>query len=422
MPGRRWLLPLPDKGMLSSAPAETVALEREVSQAESWKIAIDLRSVLPEHSGIGVYAQELARAMIRMAPSHRYLFFGVRGAPAVAESSPPCVQYLWTARTPQNRYLRHIWENVSLRKHLARWQADLFHSTASFLPLRDLPQATVVTIHDLTCFKLLDVHTRSRGALFRFGVRRSVALADAVIAVSESTRRDIVEIFKIDEDRVSVVYHGVHARFSPVPDPASAQRLLDQQIRPPFILAVGTIEPRKNHVRLIHAFERVAPNFPSLELVLAGRRGWMNRDVFRTIDRSPVRGRIRHLGYVANEELSELYRQASVMAYPSLYEGFGMPLLEALASGTPVLASDRSSVPEVVGQSALLVDPTSVAQIAQGLNTLLTNSALRTRFRQAGIERAQRFTWEAAADATLMVYQKALCRREKQNRSADRAH
>lgn len=375
------------------------------------KIAMDVRTIVPERTGIGQYAQELARGLARVAPAHRYLFFGAAGARPAVRPDGRGVEYQWTRATPSDRYRRDLWENVLLPHRLGRWRADVFHSTAWLLPIRRVRQATVVTVHDTTHFKLRNLHNRLIGPRFRLRARRSIALADAIITVSEATRRDVIDEFGVAEEQVSVVYNGVDQRFTPTPDSAARARLRRQGLRAPFILSVGTIEPRKNHVRLILAFERLAPRFPDLQLVLAGRRGWMYDAVFAAIAASPVRDRIQYREYVPDDDLPELYRMASVLAYPSLYEGFGLPPLEALASGTPVLTANCSSLPEVVGEAGVLVDPMSVDAIAGGLAELLANDGARDHFRQAGLAQAAHFTWDGAARATLAVYERALSRR-----------
>jgi len=182
-------------------------------------------------------------------------------------------------------------------------------------------------------------------------------------------------------------------------------------VQPPYVLTVGTIEPRKNHVRLIKAFEVVASAFPALKLVIAGKSGWLNGEVFKTAKESSVGSRILFLNYVSDADLPELYRLAEVMAYPSLYEGFGLPALEALACGTPVLTSNNSSLPEVVGEAALLVDPMSVSEIAAGLTAAIENPELRSRMRALGFIQARRFSWDRAARETLRVYEAAVCSR-----------
>ncbi len=360
---------------------------------------------------MGEYAQELTRALVAVAPDNRYLLLAAIGAPNPVRSNVGSVEYARTRATPHNAFRRDIWENVTLPRQLTRWGADLFHSTDLLLPLHRLRSATVVTVHDLTVFTIPEAHNRAIGHRNRFLCKRSAGLADVLIAISNATRKDLIEWLGVQDDRIVVVYNGVDRRFVPNSDLEARRRLRNRGINGPFILSVGTIEPRKNHKRLVEAFNRIAPHFPGLELVLAGRPGWLNREVFESIDASPVRDRIRHLDYVSDADLPELYRLATIMAYPSLYEGFGLPPVEAMACGTAVLTSDRSSLPEIVGDAGLIVDPTSVSAIADGLARMLTTPGLLARLREAGLERAAHFSWDLAARQTMAVYERAVERR-----------
>jgi len=376
------------------------------------RIAIDARTIEAERTGLGEYVQELVRGLGRIAPHHRYLLFGREGMvpPMVplVDTLQPNVEYRSTKATPSDRYRRDFWENIVLPRALGRWNADLFHSPAWLLPLRPMSRATVITIHDTTHFKFPGMHNRLIGYRFRLRATRSVALADAIIAISESTKRDIIGQFRVDEERVVVVHNGVNERFSPEPDSDGPARLLRLGVREPYILSVGTLEPRKNHLGLIHAFEHIAEEYPDVDLVLAGRPGWLYEPILQAVERSPYQRRIRLLHYVSDDDLPELYRRAQVMAYPSFYEGFGSPPLEALASGTPVLTSRCSSLPEVVGDAAVLVDPNRIDEISQGLSALISNPGLRQKHRAAGLQQASRFSWSRAAAQTLGVYEMAL--------------
>lgn len=287
---------------------------------------------------------------------------------------------------------------------------DVFHIGEFHLPAA--PRAGtppfVATVHDVTTM----THPRHHTLLNRWVHRRRLGWirrhAARAIAVSESTARDLGANVGVDPDRVAVVHEARgHAADTPaamISDPAAVR--VRYGVGPRYILSVGAQEPRKNHARLVRAFETLGDD--ETELVLAGAPGWRSGDIELAIDRSPARDRIRRLGTVPTHDLTALYRGATVFAYPSLYEGFGLPVLEAMAAGTPVLTSDVSSLPEVAGDAALLVDPGSVNAIREGLARLLAHPAMRARLADAGRERERSFTWRRAAEETMAVYRGAL--------------
>jgi glycosyltransferase involved in cell wall biosynthesis len=236
-------------------------------------------------------------------------------------------------------------------------------------------------------------------------VPRSIARADVLLADSESTRRDLIELLRVPEDRVFVVYAGVEARFRPEPDPDDAARRQRYALERPYILSVGTLQPRKNYRRLIQAFHRLAQEYGvSHDLVIAGGKGWLYDDVYATIDALRLEGRVRVLGFVDDDDLPALYRGADAFAFPSLYEGFGIPVLEAMGCGTPVVTSNVSSLPEVAGDAALQVPPDDVDALADALWRSISDTALRQVHRTRGFEQVARFTWRRAAEDLLGVY------------------
>jgi len=225
-----------------------------------------------------------------------------------------------------------------------------------------------------------------------------------VLADSAATKEDLIALFGTPADKITVLYSGVDARFAPVRD----RSILDQVcvkygITWPFILAVGTLQPRKNYARLIQAFAQLANDRPH-QLIIAGGKGWMFNDIFTLVKSLGLENRVRFPGFVDDADLPALYSAADLFAYVSVYEGFGLPLLEAMACGTPVIGSNTSSLPEVIGAVGLQVDPRDVDAIANALKMMLTQSDLRARAMVAGIDRARLFTWVAAAQKLLAIY------------------
>lgn len=288
---------------------------------------------------------------------------------------------------------------------------DVFHAFDYLRPRPDeIP--LVVSVLDVTTRLHPEAHqwlNRVRDGWKLEWARRA---PDRIIAISEATRRDLVRLLGVDPERVDVtpLARGHQDPVEPAIGPVEARRRFGLEDAP-YVLTVGTLEPRKNQARLIQAFESLPECFGGVRLVLAGGRGWKMDEIQRSIQRSPAAARIHTLGFVSADELDALYRGATVFAYPSLYEGFGLPLLEAMAAGVPVLTSTISSLPEVAGDAALLVDPLSVESIRSGLERLLADAALRRELSARSREREGEFTWERTARLTLKSYRRAIAER-----------
>ena len=335
-------------------------------------IALDATYSLGDNlSGVGVYSREILYGLAAAHPEERFQF--------------------WYR---PHRYLRARSEPLpanAVRKLLPP-AAELFHGMNQRLPHFPL-RRPVATFHDL--FVLTgEYSTAEFRARFAAQARDAASRAAAIVAVSEFTKSQVVALLGVEEARVRVVHHGV--RRLPPPPEAPREKL---------ILNVGAIQTRKNIARLVEAFEALDPEW---ELVLAGSNGFGAAEIHQRIAASPARERIRVPGYVPPDELGTLYRRAAVFAFPSLDEGFGMPVLEAMAAGTPVLTSNRSALPEVAGDAALKVDPWDVESIVAGLRELTGNEGLRKDLSRKGKTRAELFTWEKAVRETWNVYREIL--------------
>ncbi len=297
-----------------------------------------------------------------------------------------------------------LWTHLRLSAELLRHPVDLLFVPAHVLPLYH-PRRSLVTVHDVGYRYFPEAHPLGQRLYLDWSTRYNTRTAARVIAVSQATRQALLQSYGIPEDRVVVIPNGYTPALEPVRD---AQRLAAVRARygipGPYILYLGRIQPRKNLVRLIQAFARLAPAYPDLSLVLAGPGGWLEEGIRAEIARQELRGRVLLPGYIAAEDKAALLSGARVFAFPSLYEGFGMPVLEAQACQVPVLTSATSSLPEVAGDGALLVNPLDVEAIAAGLRQLLEDEALCARLRANGLANLSRFAWErtARAVATLM--------------------
>ena len=305
-----------------------------------------------------------------------------------------------------NEYARAFWEQAVVQIDVARLGPDVYHSPNYILPLA-LRCPSVVTVHDLA---FLDpaVH-RLRSHLYLAALtRQAVAKANRIICVSAYTGDRLALTFPATRGRIRVIGEGVDERFRPQPADAVERFRGRFGIDRHYVLFVGVLEPRKNVERLVAAFE-IAMRRSGRDdlLVIAGARGWKDEAVLRAIEASPLRDRIRVIGYVPEDELAAAYSGASIFVYPSLHEGFGLPPLEAMACGVPVLTSSTTSLPEVVGDAAVCVDPHDVDAMATSMERLLGDPSIRERLVRAGVRRAAEFRWDLVAEKTLAVYREA---------------
>lgn len=304
-----------------------------------------------------------------------------------------------------------LWMQTLLPIQLARLGADVCHFTNNVAPWWT-PCPAIVTIHDTTLWMFPGYHPRRRLLAMRPFIPLGARSARAIIAVSASTKRDIVRTLKVPEDKVHVIYEAPATQFRTLePTSPDLTRVRARYALPRrFVLYVGTIEPRKNLGRLLRAFEQLGRcGFADLGLVLVGNRGWGDTEVLRSIERLRLQDRVKLLGFAPAEDLVGLYNLAEALAFPSLYEGFGLPVVEAMACGTPVVTSPNGSLAEIAGGAAELVDPYSVESIAAGLRRVLSDGARRSELRSAGFVRltAAQFNWHTTAAQTRRVYQAA---------------
>ncbi len=313
-------------------------------------------------------------------------------------------------RSPVRNIFWHQTAGVRWAKKLG---LDVLHVPSYRRMLWPKPCALVATIHDLAPYHVSKKYDWKRMLYARVVVRRLARRQDRIIAVSQNTIRDILQFFELPPGRLQLVYNGIeHERFFPA-DEQTAAAAVERRfgLKQPYFLYVARLEhPGKNHVRLIEAFNRLKSRTHAAWKLAIGGSDWHGAEVIHeAARRSPYAGDIRFLGFVAEAELPNLYRAAGVFVYPSLYEGFGLPPLEAMACGCPVVSSANGSLGEVLGKAAAIIDPENVENIAEQLTRVATDAGLRGRLRQAGFGQAGCFSWEKAAQETLAVYQDA-CR------------
>jgi glycosyltransferase involved in cell wall biosynthesis len=378
------------------------------------RVGFDATSAVRQGGGIGRYTRELLRALAAADTLSNYrLFFASRSHP---HPLPPLPSNFHVTPLPlDDIWLVRVWHRARLPLPV-NWLTgpiDLFHSPDFTLPPVHRGTRTLLTVHDLSFIRDPESATPVLRHYLNAVVPRSVARADRVLADSQATRADLVELYRTPAEKISVLYSGVHESFQPVTDPATlaAVRARYGLGDAPFVLAVGTLQPRKNYVRLIQAFAAISnlqPRTSNPHLVIAGDKGWQYDAIFAEVEKLGLRDRVLFPGFVADVDLPALYSAARVLAYPSIYEGFGLPMLEAMACGTPVVASTASCMPEVAGDAALLVPPIDVDGLAAALDRALTDEALRADLIAKGRARARQFSWAKSAQQLLGIYH-AVC-------------
>ncbi len=370
------------------------------------RIAIDATSVPQQPAGAGIYAIELVRALAERDRHDGYALF-TRGAWAEAVVAG---RKNWRLERvgAGSRVARLAWEQLRLPRAVASLGIDVLHSTHHTLPLTGVRCRRVVTIHDVTFLRIPERYPPARRLYMQTLTRLSARVADAIIVPSDAVRDDVRRLLRVPAAKITTVYEAAGAQYVPAEREAALAVARGYGIESPFVLSVGSLEPGKNRARLLRAVHALRDEGVDARLVIVGQRAWKYDADFALVDELGMRDRVIFPGYVRAEDLPALYSAATAFALPSLYEGFGLPVIEAMACGTPVLTSDRSATAEVAGDAALLVDPHSVDAIRDGLRRLLSDADLRADLSRRGRERASRFSWRRAADETYPVYARAV--------------
>jgi glycosyltransferase involved in cell wall biosynthesis len=368
-------------------------------------VCIDVSPTAQKHAGLGRYAGEIARTLARDRDEIKLsLFYNREGK----------------ARLPD--YLSHIpyqtvnvgnkpWRMGVLLSQMLRWPMDktfgaveIFHATNHLLAY--FKQArTVYTLHDLIFLHYPEYHLPYNRWYLTFAMPRYLRAADIIVTPSECSGQDAIKYYNLPESKIKVIYEAAAPHFKPATDPTALDAARQKYNLPQrFILHVGTIEPRKNLSRLLEAFQPLLIDWPELKLVLVGKKGWLYDSFFQRLQALGLQEYVICPGFVDEGDLPAFYQLAEVFVYPSLYEGFGLGPLEAMACGTPVVSSNSSSLPEVVGDAGLLVNPTDTAALSQALSRVLSDATLRAELEHRALVRAQQFSWQKAADELEVIY------------------
>lgn len=393
------------------------------SRTGSGVIGFDVTAALTQGGGIGRYTRELIHALVSEAPDYAYKLFSARppAVPPVSNSLPKAPNIAHRAAPLDERWLYRLWYRARLPLPVQTFTGpvDLFHSPDFVLPPTGGNIPTILTVHDLSFIHYPNTFPANLVTYLNRVVPWSVRRATHILADSLSTKEDLRSLWGISDEKITVLYSGVNERFRPIVDDGrkieirKKYRLGDN----PLVLAVGTVQPRKNYELLVRAFRPVAERLPH-SLVIVGGKGWLTEGLSAEIDRQQLTSRVHLAGFVDDEDLPALYSTAELLAFPSLYEGFGLPLLEAMACGVPVISSNASSLPEVVrsieGEAAILISPHDEPAWTAEMLRLLTDSDARRLLVEAGLTQSKRFTWGASARQLADLYRRLLAA----NRSA----
>ncbi len=373
-------------------------------------VGIDYTPAYEQGGGIGRYVRELVTALslLDVDTSYRLFISGYTSSDLL--SVPINFTYKSTRVTP--KWLARLWHraNIPLPVEVFIGSVDLFHATDFVLPPTLPGVKTLLTVHDLSFVRVPDSASPTLKAYLDYVVPRSIGRSTHVLADSQATKDDIVGLYGVDSSKVTVLLSGVDSRFF---NRIGAAWLLTMRSKynlgsVPYIFSVGTVQPRKNYERLIRALAQLRQIDVDIHLVIAGGKGWLDSPIYQTISETHMDKYVHFIGFADDADLPALYQNATCVAFPSLYEGFGLPILEAMASGIPVLTSNISSLPEVAGDAAIMVDPYNLDEITNGLLRLITDTNLRNELTQKGLLRAKQFTWEKSATQLLSIYKNLL--------------
>ncbi|HLX56750.1 MAG TPA: glycosyltransferase family 1 protein [Ktedonobacteraceae bacterium] len=374
------------------------------------RIAIDYTAATRQAAGIGNYVRSLVDAMLAQDSENQYTLL-TSGRPPRERPFPGAKNARGRSLIIPDRYLNVLWYRwrLPISATFFTGQIDIYHGPDFVLPPLNGHTRKIVTVHDLAFIEHPEYAVPELAAYLKKVVPEAVSAADVVASVSQTTRQTLIEYFHTPPDKITLIPNGIRSYFRRITDPVLLEATRYKfGLKSPLVLGVGTQEPRKNHLGIIKAFQK-ATNTGSKQhrpatLALAGGSGWLYEETRQAVAELKLDKKVRFLGHVSDLDLMLLYSLADVFVFPSFYEGFGVPPLEAMACGAPVVTSNTSSLPEVVGDAALLVDPRSINEIANSITRILESQQLQEELRQKGYQQAARYTWQKSAQKMLTVY------------------
>lgn len=368
-------------------------------------IGINARYLQRTITGIERYILETLNHLLKIDRKNNYSLFlsSQRQIPDIIQA--PNITFNYTTTNTEARLRRIIWEQLTLGKEILKRKIDIFHGPSFVVPFLKSCK-NIITIYDLAFLASPESFTIITRLYFKIFLTPSIYLADHIIAISQATKKDIIKYFKINPEKISIVYGALSPSIKKVINKNILQETKKKYNLPDkYILFTGLISPRKNIVRALHAYARIHIEIPH-KFVITGKKGWLYNDVFKTVKKLNLEKKVIFTGYVPDNDLCALYTLSDIFIFPSLYEGFGLPILEAMTCDAPVITSNISSMPEVAGNAALLVNPYNIQEITEAIKKLYTDKKLRQTLIKKGRNQIKKFTWKKSAQETLKIYEK----------------
>ena len=375
------------------------------------RIAIDYTPAYQQGGGIGRYVRELTAALATEDTTSDYRLFA-SGADSKSLPHLPGKNFTWKTTRLSPGWLARIWHRLHIPLSVNRFvgNVDLYHATDFVLPPTTSDTKTLLTVHDLSFIHTPETASPQLKAYLERVVPLSVRKATHILADSQATKNDLIDFYQTPSAKITVLHGGVSAHFKRINNPQQLNNVREkyQLGKQPYIFSVGTVQPRKNYSRVIKAITNLHQQGYDIKFVIAGGKGWLQDTIYQTIQETQMREHIKFTGFADDEDLPALYSEALCTAFPSLYEGFGFPVLESMACGTPVITSNISSLPEVAGDAALLVNPLNIEEITNSLKQMIDDSSLRAQLMEKGYQRVKKFTWQQSAQQLKLVYKTVL--------------
>lgn len=363
------------------------------------RIGIDLSALSKTVAGIGNYCIQLVKNIYQLDKENEYYLFAPTDIDLPIEENE---RWHFINYGSTLKYL------TAMPGILKKLKIDVFVGTRHYLPPFNSHIKYLGIVHDLIPMYMPELFTKDHLLRFKFFTNLCAKKADHIVAVSNATKDDVIKYMKIPESKITMIYEGADKRFSPARDEVRIKEVMDKyHIDKPYILCLSTVEPRKNMLRTIKAFEQLTiKGINDYKLVLVGGKGWNNGEIYEYAQSHGMQDSVIFTGYASDDEIKHIYANATVFVYASLCEGFGIPIIEAMQSGTPVITSNVSCMPEVAGDACELVNPYSISDIEHAIEKIITNKALREKMRKAGLKRASEFSWEKCAKEVWAVIKK----------------
>lgn len=361
------------------------------------KIAIDIRTAAGEKAGKGWYTFLMVHELLKNDTENQYILYTRNRVPGFEQYKNAQVKAV-----KSKTFIWHLAVAYDLRKE----NVDIFWAPTSYITPNLIPKSikTVITVHDLVAFLFPQKHNLKATLIEKFSLKRALKRSSKIVTISKNTAHDIQDKFETPSKKIEVIPCAGNEEYRRINHQELAAFAKKTNLPDKFFLAVGTIEPRKNFTKLIKAFSIISERYPEYSLIIVGKDGWQFEEVYEEIQQKYLQKKVHILGYLSGKSLISLYNLAEAFVFPSIYEGFGIPPLEAMMCGCPVIASYSSSIPEVVGDSALLIDPKSEESIAAAMLKIIKDEELREKLTNKGLQQAKKFSWEKSAKELINIF------------------